>query len=89
MTSTITPAREHPLLAELLSRNLPSRSRSVRHAWNHTLLSSAHDNTAVWSNNLYQATMDASNVPELVINSRVGRSITRGTRSLTRSSLDH
>ncbi|KAK4689267.1 hypothetical protein P7C73_g843, partial [Tremellales sp. Uapishka_1] len=64
--------RDHPLLAEILSRNLPIRPKTVRQAWTQTLLSSTHENTSVWLTSLFQATLEASAVPEMVITSRLG-----------------
>jgi FKBP12-rapamycin complex-associated protein len=43
----------------------------VRQAWSTTLLSTQHDNPTLWLESLFQATLEASAVPELVINSRV------------------
>nr|XP_018266518.1 phosphatidylinositol 3-kinase [Kwoniella dejecticola CBS 10117]OBR88676.1 phosphatidylinositol 3-kinase [Kwoniella dejecticola CBS 10117] len=63
---------QHPLLAEILAHNLPPKSRTVQQAWSQTLLSSAHDNPNIWLHNLYQATLEASNVPELVVASKLG-----------------
>nr|ODO02215.1 phosphatidylinositol 3-kinase [Cryptococcus depauperatus CBS 7855] len=67
--------QQHPLLGEILAHNLPPKPRSVQHAWSQTLFVSAHDSPAVWLHNLYQATLEASNVPELVITSRLGQLI--------------
>lgn len=64
-------ADNQPLLAEILGRNLPSKTRTVRQAWSQTLLSTQHDNTNLWLQNLFQATLEASGVEELVINTRV------------------
>nr|XP_019014364.1 phosphatidylinositol 3-kinase [Kwoniella pini CBS 10737]OCF53145.1 phosphatidylinositol 3-kinase [Kwoniella pini CBS 10737] len=66
---------QHPLLAEILIHNLPPKSRTVQQAWSQTLFSSAHDNPKIWLHNLYQATLEASNVPELVIASKLGHLI--------------
>lgn len=70
---SLSPASSgtHPLLNEILARNLPAKSRTVQHAWTHTLMSTQTENATVWLQNLYQATLEASAVPELVINSRV------------------
>ncbi|KAK6905037.1 hypothetical protein I203_105856 [Kwoniella mangroviensis CBS 8507] len=72
--SSVQPAQkeQHPLLAEILAHNLPPKSRTVQQAWSQTLLSSAHDNPNIWLHNLYQATLESSNVPELVIASKLG-----------------
>ena len=64
-------ADDQPLLAEILGRNLPSKEKTVRQAWSQTLLSTQHDNPNLWLQNLFQATLEASGVEELVINSRV------------------
>lgn len=70
------PSRHHPLLAEILARNLPAQNKTVRHAWSYTLLSNQTDNASLWLQNLFQATLEASAVPELVINSRVSSCFT-------------
>ncbi|ODN80500.1 hypothetical protein L202_02731 [Cryptococcus amylolentus CBS 6039] len=70
--SQVEAATQHPLLAEILAHNLPPKPRSVQHAWTHTLLSSAHDSPSVWLHSLYQATLEASGIPEVVITSRLG-----------------
>jgi hypothetical protein len=64
-------ADDQPLLAEILGRNLPSKTKTVRQAWSQTLLSTQHDNSNLWLQNLFQATLEASGVEELVINTRV------------------
>ncbi|WVQ93902.1 hypothetical protein IAU59_000980 [Kwoniella sp. CBS 9459] len=64
--------QQHSLLAEILAHNLPPKSRNVQHAWSQTLLASAHDNPRVWLSNLYQATLESSDTPELVVASRLG-----------------
>jgi FKBP12-rapamycin complex-associated protein len=69
----VPTSREQPRLAEILARNLPSQTRSAQHAWTDTLLSSPHDNSSVWLHNLFQATLEGSCVPEMVITSRVSR----------------
>ncbi|KAK8844641.1 hypothetical protein IAR55_006488 [Kwoniella newhampshirensis] len=66
----IAQPKRHPLLDEILAHNLPSKSRTVQHAWSQTLLLSPHDNPGVWLHNLFQATLEASKVPEMVITSR-------------------
>ncbi|WRT63514.1 uncharacterized protein IL334_000419 [Kwoniella shivajii] len=72
--SNVQPSQkeQHPLLAEILAHNLPPKSRNVQQAWSQTLLSSAHDNPKVWLHNLFQATLEASSIPELVIASKLG-----------------
>ncbi|OCF43750.1 phosphatidylinositol 3-kinase [Kwoniella heveanensis CBS 569] len=72
--SQLVPSQrqQHPLLAEILAHNLPPKSRTVQHAWSQTLLASAHDNPRVWLYNLYQATLESSDTPELVVASRLG-----------------
>ena len=74
----VTPAvkvphnpRDHPLVAEILARSLPAKTRSVQYAWEHTLMTSTHDNTLMWLPQLFQATLEASAVPEMVITARV------------------
>ncbi|RSH90651.1 hypothetical protein EHS25_001256 [Saitozyma podzolica] len=71
----VPTSREQPRLAEILARNLPSETRSAQHAWTDTLLSSPHDNSSVWLHNLFQATLEGSCVPEMVITSRLGTTI--------------
>ncbi|WVF66281.1 hypothetical protein IAT40_001021 [Kwoniella sp. CBS 6097] len=73
-SSQLVPSQrqQHPLLAEILAHNLPPKSRTVQHAWSQTLLASAHDNPRVWLYNLYQATLESSDTPELVVASRLG-----------------
>ncbi|ORY33953.1 hypothetical protein BCR39DRAFT_463113 [Naematelia encephala] len=59
--------RDHPLLAEILARNLPQRTRSIRQAWAQTLLAPAADTSSLWLHSLFHATLEASAVPEMVI----------------------
>ncbi|ORX39339.1 hypothetical protein BD324DRAFT_577344 [Kockovaella imperatae] len=73
----VTPAvgapnvpRDHPLIAEILARNLQVKTRSVQYAWTHTLMTSPHDNPSVWLHQLYQATLEASAVPEILITAK-------------------
>ncbi|KAL7423565.1 hypothetical protein Q5752_001145 [Cryptotrichosporon argae] len=63
---------DHPILADIVQRNVPPRARSVQQAWTNTLLSSAHEVSGVWLHNLYQATLEACAVPEMVITHRLG-----------------
>ena len=72
ISTTSSPgAPDHPLLADIIARNLPARRRTVRAAWTATLLSMPHENGLMWLQNLQQATLDASGVHELMIVSRV------------------
>ncbi|WWD22809.1 hypothetical protein CI109_107303 [Kwoniella shandongensis] len=66
-----TSSKQHPLLDGILAHNLPPKTRTSQHAWTQILLSSTHDNPGVWLYNLYQATLEASNVPELVVSARL------------------
>lgn len=70
-SSTREPPSQHPLLSEILAHNLPPKPKSVQHAWTNTLLTSPHDSPSLWLHNLYQATLEASNVPEMTVTSRV------------------
>ncbi|KAE8538261.1 hypothetical protein D1P53_005601 [Cryptococcus gattii VGV] len=63
---------QHPLLSEILAHNLPPKPKSVQHAWTNTLLTTPHDSPSFWLHNLYQATLEASNVPEMTVTSRLG-----------------
>ncbi|KIR57890.1 hypothetical protein I314_06396 [Cryptococcus bacillisporus CA1873] len=63
---------QHRLLSEILVHNLPPKPKSVQHAWTNTLLTSPHDSPSLWLHNLYQATLEASNVPEMTVTSRLG-----------------
>ncbi|WWC85668.1 uncharacterized protein L201_000534 [Kwoniella dendrophila CBS 6074] len=63
---------QHPLLTEILAHNLPAKTRTIQQAWSQTLLSPASDNPKIWLNNLYQATLESSNVPELIVASKLG-----------------
>lgn len=63
---------QHPLLSEILAHNLPPKPRSVQHTWTNTLLSSPNDSPSLWLHNLYQATLEASNIPEMTVTSRLG-----------------
>lgn len=62
---------QHRLLSEILAHNLPPKPKSVQHAWTNTLLTSPHDSPSLWLHNLYQATLEASNIPEMTVTSRV------------------
>ena len=42
-------------------------------AWTHTLLSATYENASVWLQQLYQATLEASAVPEIVVTAKVNR----------------
>ncbi|EIW71794.1 hypothetical protein TREMEDRAFT_67963 [Tremella mesenterica DSM 1558] len=67
---TVTSPRDHPLLNNILSRNLPPKRRSVQQAWASTLMASTHEKSNVWLDNLFHATLEASSVPEMVVTSR-------------------
>lgn len=71
--------RDHPILSEIVDRNLPEKPRTVQHAWTATLLSSPTEGVSdpsTWLANLYQATLEASAVQELVLTAKVSPSKT-------------
>lgn len=62
----------HPVLAEMLARSLPVVRKTVQQAWSQSLMSSPSDNTALWLPNLYQATLEACDTPEMLVTLKVG-----------------
>jgi FKBP12-rapamycin complex-associated protein len=67
-----TPANaEHPLLSQILMQCMPIKTRDVRQAWTATLLSGTGEANGPWLRAFFQATIEASAVPELVITTRV------------------
>ncbi|WVR03316.1 hypothetical protein IAU60_000307 [Kwoniella sp. DSM 27419] len=78
--TTVLPGstNQHPILSEILAHNLASRTRTIRQAWSQTLLASPHDNPQLWLHNLYQATLESCQVPELIVAARLGNLFNRG-----------
>lgn len=62
---------QHPILADMLARSLPPVRQTVQQAWTRTLMTSPFDNTTLWLPNLYQATLEACDTPEMLITARV------------------
>jgi FKBP12-rapamycin complex-associated protein len=68
---TITDPRKQPILSAILHQNLPSTYQTVQGAWSTTLLGMPNGNGTLWLHNLFQATLEACGVEEMIIASRV------------------